>query len=142
MQRSLATVVASCVSAGWSLVMLRALSRPHLNRDDLLLLVPFAVGLAHAVAAFVTAARSSPEKARDERRRAASWFRVLGWAAACGPIFSVLAEFAGYRNGGAFFLMGMLCATPAMITALCCTAAGTAIKPAAESPVDSQLQPE
>ena len=120
----LATVFSALASGGWSLFWLKLLTLSGPNPNPMV--IPFVIGLVHAIAALVTAVRASPTRPRSARARIARWYRFLGWAVVCGPACSMAAAAA---INSAAFMLGMLFAIPAMVTAGCCAIASWALEP-------------
>lgn len=89
--------------------------------------ISFAVGAAHAVAAFTTGLFARRVKSHTGRVRAAAVFHLLGWSWLCGPISSLVLAIT--HRDPSVFTAGMFVAFPAMLTAWSCFGAANRLQP-------------
>lgn len=105
-------LVAGALSLVWNagfVLLLGVIASSASNKDKLaLVMAPFVIGAAHALAALVTGARSKPN------RRA---FQVLAWMGLLGPLFTGIAALEIGIGG---LVAGVIAAAPAMFTAMRC----------------------
>ncbi len=83
----------------------------------LLLMSPFVVGAIHAGLALATASKVKRAESPRERAKLAQVYKALAGLGVLGPIFAAVASAALGPTG---FVLGVLCAAPAMFTAMMC----------------------
>lgn len=87
---------------------------------------PFAIATAHALVAMGTAWNAWADLSRADRTEAARRYRILGAMGLLGPIATGVAS---HFLGDLGLVLGVLCALPAVATALVCLVAGDRILP-------------
>ena len=83
----------------------------------LLVMAPFVVGAIHAGVALATVYRVRQARSQGEKAQLAQSYKSLAGLGVLGPIFAGIASVALGPTG---FVLGLLCAAPAMFTAMMC----------------------